>query len=68
MALLCGKVDANTIRLVGDWKSDTMFWYLHAQALPLIGDIAATMLTYGNFTLLPGTDMPSHIAPTLADP
>ena len=68
MALLCGKVDADTIRLVGRWKSDAMFRYLHAQALPLIRDLAATMLTHGNFTLLPGTDVPSHVAPTLADP
>ena len=29
---------------------------------------SATMLTHGNFTLLPGTDVPSHVAPTLADP
>ena len=67
MALLCGKVDADTICLVGHWKSDTMFRYLHAQALPLIRDLAATMLTHGNFTLLPGTDVPPHIAPTVDD-
>ena len=66
MALLCGKVDADTIRLVGRWKSDAMFRYLHAQALPLIRDLASTMLTHGNFTLLPGTDVPPHVAPTLA--
>ena len=67
MALLCSKVNADTISLVGRWKSDTMFWYLHAQAFPLIRDLAPTMLTHGNFTLLPGTDVPPHVAPTLAD-
>ena len=67
MALLCGKVDADTIRPVGHRKSDAMFRYLHAQALPLIQDLAATMLTHGNFTLLPGTDLPPHVAPTLTD-
>ena len=34
MALLCGKVDADTIHLLGRWKLDAMFQYLHAQALP----------------------------------
>ena len=53
--------------LVGRWKSDAMFRYLHAQALPLIRDLAATMLTHGNFTLLAGSDVPPHVAPMLAD-
>ena len=67
MALLCGKVNSDTIRLVSHWKSDAMFQYLHTQALPLIQDLAATMLTHGNFTLLPGTDVPTHIAPMVDD-
>ena len=67
MALLCGKVDADTIRLDGRWKSDAMFRYLHAQALPLIRDLATTMLTHGNFTLIPGSDVPPHVARALAD-
>ena len=58
MALLCGHVDADTIRLVGRWKSDTMFRYLHAQALPLVRHLAHTMLTHGAFSLLPGSDLP----------
>ena len=67
MALLCGKVDADTIRLLGRWKSDAMIRYLHAQAIPLIRDLAATILTHGNFTLLPGSDVTTHVAQTLAD-
>ena len=53
-------VDPHVIRLVGRWKSDAMFRYLHAQALPLVRNLARTMLSHGNFTLLPGTDAPFH--------
>ena len=34
MALLCAQVDSDMIKLVGRWRSDAMFWYLHAQATP----------------------------------
>ena len=36
MALLCGRVDRDVIKLVGRWRSDAMFRYLHAQAVPLV--------------------------------
>jgi len=36
MALLLGGMDHDNIRIAGRWKSDTMFHYLHARALPLI--------------------------------
>ena len=58
MALLCGRVDADTIWLVRRWKSDTMFRYHHAQALPLVWHLAHTMHTHGTFSLLPGSDLP----------
>ena len=58
MALLCGKVDMDIICLVGRWKSKAMFRYLHAQALPLMANLASTILNYGTFTLLPSADMP----------
>ena len=58
MALLCGKVDKDTIQLVGRWKSDAVFRYLHAQALPLIKDLAKTIINNGTFTLLPGQEIP----------
>ena len=57
MALLCEKVDTNTIQLVGRWKSDAIFHYLHAQALPLINSLATTILHHGSFVLLPGQDI-----------
>ena len=66
MALLCGRVDADTIRLVGRWRSDAMFRYLHAQALPLIRDLSRLMLHHGAYTLLPGTDLPQPAAELVA--
>ena len=60
MALLCGHIDANIIRLVGRWQSDAMFRYLHAQALPLISALSTTMLTHSNFNLAPGADLPTQ--------
>ena len=58
MALLCGRVDADTIWLVRRWKSDTMFRYHHAQALLLVWHLTHTMLTHNAFSLLPGSDLP----------
>jgi hypothetical protein len=58
MALLCGNVDTHTIKLVGRWKSEAMFRYLHAQALPIIRNLARTMLIHGNFTLVAGAMEP----------
>ena len=65
MALLCGKIDKDTIRLVGRWKSDAIFRYLHAQALPLINNLASVILRHGAFTLLPGQDVPSNALPVI---
>jgi hypothetical protein len=66
MALLCGNTDKNVIKLVGRWRSDAMFRYLHAQALPLVGPLAATMLRHGSFTLMPSTSLPAQAAALLA--
>jgi len=55
MALLCADVDPDIIRLLGRWKSDTMFRYLFVQARPLVNQFANRMLTQGDFDLLPGT-------------
>jgi hypothetical protein len=62
MALLCGRVDSDSIRLVGRWKSDAMFRYLHAQTLPVLDRLAATMTRHGQFSLLPGEDFPAAAA------
>lgn len=51
MALLCARVDTDLIQLVGRWRSDAMFRYLHVQAAPLTSTLAPQMLTYGDFSL-----------------
>jgi hypothetical protein len=53
MALLCAKVDSDTIRLLGRWRSDEMLRYLHVQTFPLVAPLAAKMLRHGHFTLIP---------------
>ena len=67
MALLCGRVDTKIIQLVGRWKSDAIFRYLHAQALPLITDLSRTMLRSGAFQLLPGSNLPPQALPILEE-
>ncbi|KAL7572412.1 hypothetical protein ACA910_006592 [Epithemia clementina (nom. ined.)] len=62
MALLCGRVDTDVIRLVGRWRLDAMFRYLHAQAIPDVAGLASTMLQHGQFTLAPSTLEPSKQA------
>jgi hypothetical protein len=59
MALLCGNVDTDRIRLLGRWCSDKMLRYLHVQAFPVVANIASTMLQHGNFTLIPNNPNPT---------
>jgi len=59
MALLCGNVDTDRIRLLGRWRSDKMLRYLHVQAFPVVANIASTMLQHGNFTLIPNNPHPT---------
>jgi hypothetical protein len=53
MALLCARVDTDTIRLLGRWRSDEMLRYLHVQSNPILAPLASQMLTQGSFTLIP---------------
>jgi hypothetical protein len=53
MALLCAGVDSDRLRLIGRWRSDEMFRYLHVQAQPIMNGLAAAMLRGGNFRLTP---------------
>jgi len=48
MALLCAHVDSDIICLVGRWRSDEMFCYLHAQTFPLMHTFAQQMITHGS--------------------
>ena len=52
MALLLAGVDPDKIRIVGRWRSDAMFRYLHAHAEPLVRDNARLMFSGGHYILL----------------
>ena len=52
MALLLGGFDPDKIRIVGRWKSDAMFRYLHAHAEPLVRENARLMFAGGHFNLI----------------
>ena len=54
MALLCAGVDRDRIRLVGRWRSDELFRYLHVQAQPVMTGLSAAMIRGGSFQLAPG--------------
>ena len=55
MALLCARVDTDTIRLLGRWHLDEMLCYVHVQAFPLVTPLASQMLRQGSYTLIPNT-------------
>jgi len=58
MALLCGRVDKDTIQLVGRWHSDSMLRYLHQEARPIMQNLAAKMFQDGNYSFLPTAMVP----------
>jgi hypothetical protein len=62
MALLCASVDSDRIRLLGRWRSDEMLRYLHLQAQPVMRHFASKMLFGGNYSLIPGQDVPAFLA------
>jgi len=51
-ALLLAQVNTDIIRLIGRWKSDEMFQYLHIQAYPLMRNYSQLMLSAGTYTLI----------------
>ena len=53
MALLCAGVGADRIRMVGRWRSDELYRYLHVQAQQVMTGLAASMLQGGHFDLTP---------------
>ena len=59
MALLVSKVDPDMIQLLGRWRSDEMFRYLHLTAEPITKDFARRMLT-ADYTITPGQLVPSY--------
>jgi hypothetical protein len=58
MALLCGNIDHNTIRMLGQWHSDAMVRYLHLQAKLLMRKFTPTMFNHGSYSFLPMDTVP----------
>jgi hypothetical protein len=54
-ALFCAGVSLEQIRLMGRWQSDTVFRYIHVQALPTLDAVAQRMLTNGGISLVPAS-------------
>ena len=54
MALLCAGVGQDRIRMIGRWRSDELYRYLHVQAQPVMTGLAAAMLQGGSYRLAPG--------------
>ena len=59
MALLVANVDPDIIKILGRWRSDEMFRYLHLTAEPIMRHFAAKMLN-ADFTLAPSQLVPCH--------
>jgi hypothetical protein len=59
MALLCANVDPIRAKMLGRWRSDEMLTYLTMQAAPMIAGLSARMLVGGNYSFIPGQDVPA---------
>ena len=53
MALLCGQVDTDDIKLLGRWHSDAMMRYLHQDCRPIMERMAQKMFNHGSYSFLP---------------
>ena len=56
MTLLMARVDPDTTRLVGRWRSDTMIRYLYTTANSFTKGLLAKIFEHGAYTLIP----PAH--------
>ena len=54
MALLCAGIPSDKIKMVGRWRSDELYRYLHVQAQPVMTGLSASMLHGGAYRLGPG--------------
>ena len=59
MALFCGGIDSNRIRLLGRWKSWTMLRYFHLQSRAARCGLSAAMLHGDKIDMLPPGSLPS---------
>ena len=53
IALLMARIDTDTIRLVGMWRSDVMLRYLHTTAKIFTEVFALRMDQQGDYALIP---------------
>jgi hypothetical protein len=53
MAMLAAGISKEQIQMMGRWKSDVVFRYLHPQALPVRDAYATRMLHHGAISFLP---------------
>jgi hypothetical protein len=58
MALLNGKIDHDTIRMLGRCHSDAMMRYLHLQSRPIMCEFVSTMFNHGTYDFLPEESVP----------
>ena len=49
------QVDADTIRLVGRWRSDTIIRYLHTMANSFAEGLSANIFEHSAYALIPPT-------------
>ena len=56
MALLMERVNIDTIRFVGRWRSDVMLRYLHTTEHTFMEGLASCMVQHGDYALIP----PAH--------
>ena len=55
MSLLFGGIDPDRIRILGRWRSDAMYWYLHSHALPFIHNNSRLIFSDGHYDLVTRT-------------
>jgi hypothetical protein len=59
MRVMCAKVDTDLIQLLGRWRSDVILRYLHVRPQPVMRNFARLMVQGGQFSLIPGEDVPN---------
>ena len=53
MTLLMARVDPDTIRLIGRWRSDTIIRYIHTNSKTFTYGLAIRIFRYDNYVLIP---------------
>ena len=64
MALLVGKVDSDTVELLGWWHLDAMMRHLHQDSRRVMNELSVLMHNHGNCDFLVDAIVPSHLPTT----